>query len=500
MTSEGSAPEQRLHPLSWLFVLVAQLRQFVLPLLALLVFGQRDEYAFWPLIGVGVLALLSVWRYFTYRYRLEPSSIVIRSGLLHRHLREVPFARIHNVALHQSLLHRMFDVAEVRLESAGGARPEAQMQVLKLSDAMALEALVRRGTAPSTSAPADAGADRAAGEARGETLLRLPPMEVVRLGLVSNRGLLVLGGGFAAVSQVNSRLVGNLFEQWGQSLFGYADAHRFDAGVYVLAGASLVLAFVLLLRLFSIALALLGYFGFRLEAHGRRLTVERGLLTRLRSSVPRRRIQAWTLEEGLAHRLLRRRSLHVDTAVGEQPGQPSRGLRELAPIATAGACDALVRHLLPGIAWPPAQWQPLHPRAWLRLALPGVALSLCAGAALCWRFGPWGLLALAWLPWSVFVARRHAQHAGYACAGELLASRRGWWSRHWRFAELDKLQALQWRQSPLDRACGMATLSLDTAGASAWSPPLRLRYLPASEARALFERLGAALSQRPLRW
>ncbi len=135
-----------------------------------------------------------------------------------------------------------------------------------------------------------------------------------------------------------------------------------------------------------------------------------------------------------------------------------------------------------------------------RLAWPGALLSLLATGALCWRFGAWGLLALAWLPWSMFVARRHALNAGYACAGELLASRAGWWSRHWRFAELDKLQALQWRQSPVDRLFGMATLSLDTAGATPLAPPLRVHYLPAGEARELFDRLGTELARRKLRW
>ena len=497
-----SAAEQRLHPLSWLFVLIAQLRQFIVPLLALLLFGQRDQYALWPLLGVGVLALLSVWRYFTYRYRVEDDSIVIRSGLLHRHLRQVPFARIHNVALHQTVLHRAFGVAEVRLESAGGKKPEAQMQVLKLSDALALESLVRhRARAPGAApVPGSDAAQTPPDAGTATTLLRLPPSEVLRLGLVSNRGLLVLGGGFAAVSQINSRLVGNLFEQWGQSLFGWADAHHFGMRDYLLAGVSLALAFVVLLRLFSILLALLQYFGFHLDEYGRRLTVERGLLTRLRTSVPRRRIQAWTLHEGLMHRLLRRRSLHVDTAVGEQAGQQSRGLRELAPIATPQVCDALVTHLLPQLAWPPSRWQPLHERAWLRLAVPGALLSLLACAALCWRFGAWGLLALAWLPWSLFVAQRHAAHAGYACEGELVAARGGWFSRHWRFAEIDKLQALQLARSPLDRLYGMATLSLDTAGASALAPPLRLRYLPEAEARALFERLGRELAGRKLHW
>ncbi len=499
-TTPDAAAERRLHPLSWLFVLLAQLRQFILPLAALLFFGQRDDQALWPLVGVAVLALVSVWQYFTYRYRIDGDSLVVRSGLLHRQLRQVPFARIHNVALHQTLLHRLFGVAEVRLESAGGDKPEAQMRVLRMSDALALEQLVRRRSAAATGEGMAASATAHAADAPARTLLQLPPMEVLRLGLVSNRGLLVLGGGAAALSQVSPRMFSGLFEHWGQTLFGWADAHHFGAQEYLAVGASLVLAFVLLLRAFSMLLALLQYFGFRLDQQGRRLTVERGLLTRLRTSAPRRRIQAWTLHEGLTHRLLRRRSLDVDTAAGGEPGK-QRSLRELAPIATADACDALVRHLLPGAQWPPAQWQPLHRLAWLRLAWPGALIALLVCAAACWRFGAWGLLALAWLPWSGFVAHRHARHAGYACDERLVAVHGGWWSRYWRFAEVDKLQALQLAQSPLDRCCGTATLLLDTAGANnGLVPPLRLHYLPEAEARRVFLQLGEAVAARKLRW
>src|SRR3546814_19700860 len=94
--------------------------------------------------SVGGLAVVAVWRYLTFRYRITADSVVIDSGLLERSRRQVPFSRIHNVAIHQSLLHRLFGVAEVRLESAGGDKPEAQMRVLQLDDAIALEALVRR--------------------------------------------------------------------------------------------------------------------------------------------------------------------------------------------------------------------------------------------------------------------------------------------------------------------------------------------------------------------
>ena len=495
--SDASAAdaEHRLHPMSWLFVLLAQLRQFIVPLVALLVLGRRgaDGNELWPLLGVGMLALVSLWQYFTYRYGVVGDALVVRSGLFERSLRVIPFARIHNVALQQSLLHRVFGVAEVRLESAGGNKPEAEMRVLRLSDALALETLVRERGASATAAP------RAAVGTGASVLLQLPTAEVLRLGLVSNRGMIVVGAAFAAASQFSPRLLPNLFERWGTTLFGWAGERQFGVPEYALAALSLFAAFVLLLRVFSLAIALLQYHGFTLSEHGRRLTVERGLAARWRTSASRRRIQAWTLREGLLHRWLRRRSLEVDTAVAEQQNQP-RALRELAPIATPAECDALIEHLLPKGQWSRLPWQSLPLRHWWRLFLPSVPWVLLAGAALAWRFGGWGALALLWLPWSALAAYRRMRRAGYALGPELVAVRGGWINRHWRFAELDKLQALQLTRGPLDRRCGTATLWLDTAGAGAMAPPLRIRFLAETQAQALYATLSRELARRRLRW
>ena len=492
--------EHRLHPMSWLFVLLAQLKQFIVPLLALLVFGRRSggdaDSELWPLIGVGVLVVVSLWRYATYRYGVHGDSLVVRSGMLERSLRVIPFARIHNVALQQSLLHRVFGVAEVRLESAGGSKPEAEMRVLKLSDAIALEALVRRrGVAPPLAADGS-GVDH---DGQARPLLSLPLAEVLRLGLVSNRGMILVGAASAAVFQFNRQLIPNLFEQWGRSLFGWAGEQHLGPAGYAVAALSLLALLLVVLRLLSVLLALAQYHGFRLSEHGRRLTVERGLLARWRTSASRRRIQAWTLREGLMHRLLGRRSLEVDTAVADDENQ-QRALRELAPIATPEACAALIDNLLPRGEWAQLPWRPLPPRSWWRLFLPVVPFVLLAAALATWQFGAWGALVLLWLPWAAFAARQQAERAAYAIGTELVGVREGWWSRHWRFAELDKLQALQLTRSPIDRRCGTATLWLDTAGAGAMAPALRIRFLPEAEARALYDALSRTLARRPLRW
>jgi putative membrane protein len=489
--------EHRLHPWSWLFVLLQQLRQFIVPLVALAIFGRGND-AIWtgvgPLAAVGVLAAISLLQYFTYRYRVGTDVLSIREGWLHRSLREIPYSRIHNVVLHQSLLHRVFDVAEVRLESAGGQKPEAQMRVLRLDEALALERVVKhRGRQVEADAPQPV-ADR---------LLSLSTAEVVRLGLVSNRGMIVMAAAIGAAWQVfPDRMVANFLERIARQLFGYASHLQLGWASTAVAAVALVAGVLVLLRLLSVALALVQYNGFTLSEEQRRLTVERGLLSRLRTSVAQRRIQAWTLQEGMLHRLLGRRSLRIDTAVAEQQGQESgRALKELAPIATPDACDALVRHLLPQAPWPRQDWNAIPDSAWWRLWLPGAVVVVLATAVLTWRIGgAWGLLPLLWLPWSAYAARQQARRMAYAVDEQTVAIRGGWWSRYWRFAEIDKLQALRLVRSPIDQRLGTASLWLDTAGASGLAPALQIRFLPQAQAQALYRQLGHALARRRMRW
>ena len=502
MQTEAAAeerPERRLHPWSWLFVLVQQLKQFIVPLIALLVFGgSGGAGGFWagigPLIAVGVLVVISVLQYFTYRYRIGRDGLSIREGWLHRSLREIPYSRIHNVVLHQTVLHRLFGVAEVRLESAGGQKPEAQMRVLRLDEALALENLIKhRGQAQDSDAPA----------LQADSLLTLSTAEVVRLGLVSNRGMIVMAAAFGASWQVfPDRLVADYFESFARQVFGYASHLHYGWAATAAAVLALLVLASVLLRLLSVLLALLQYHGFRLSEEQRRLTVERGLLSKLRTSVARRRIQAWTLQEGFLHRLLKRRSLRIDTAVAEQQGKgDQRALKELAPIATPDACDALVRHLLPQAHWPRAEWTALPQSAWWRLFLPSLFfIALLAAVLVPLLETAWGLLPLLWLPWSAYAAIQQARRSGYAVDEQLVAVRGGWWDRYWRFAEIDKLQALRLVRSPMDRRMGTASLWMDTAGANGLAPPLRIRFLPEADARALYSRLSQALARRRMRW
>jgi putative membrane protein len=489
--------ERRLHPMSWLFVLIQQLRQFLVPIVVLFLFGRGDRNDLWGLVSICILGAISLWQYYSYRYSIGEDSLQIRSGLLERSLRQIPFARIHNVGLHQTLLHRIFGVAEVRLESAGGIKPEADMRVLKLEDALALEALVRRrsgaGAVPGISVQ-DASAEA------GDVLHTLSYPEIVRAGLISNRGMLVIGGGFAALSQFSPDLIEEGLNAVVYGLFGVVESY--GRGHEAIAVVAMIVGFVVMIRLFSVVIAVLQYSGFRLEEHGRRLTLERGLLTRMRTSTPRRRIQSWALREGMLHRLFNRRTLEVSTAVLDNGshGQP-RSLRDIAPVALPERCDELIRQLAPRIRWPIVEWRPLHRLTGWRLFIPRLLITTAMAVFGWYKFGELGAtLAALWLPWAAYISWQDARHAGYAIDDTLIAIRSGWWNRKWRFAEIDKLQAVRMGQSPLERSLGMASLLLDTAGGNDMTDPLRLRFLPAADARALYAHLGRKIARSTLRW
>src|SRR3546814_12761720 len=83
--SAGAGPEdgqvRRRHPMSWLFVLLQQLKQFGVPLLVLVFLGRGDRNQLRSLVAVGGFARVAVWPYRTFRSRIPHDSGANGSGL-----------------------------------------------------------------------------------------------------------------------------------------------------------------------------------------------------------------------------------------------------------------------------------------------------------------------------------------------------------------------------------------------------------------------------------
>jgi putative membrane protein len=491
----SAATERRLHPLSWLFVLGTQMRSMALPLVALLLFGKGDWWVFAGLLGAVVVALYALIYSFSFRYRIGERELLVRAGIFSRTERHVPYERIQNIVQKRNLLHQLFDVTELRLESAGGSEPEAVMNVITLKAAAELEAVLKRRGADATLAVAEGGDEIAPWHV-------LSAGDLLRLGLLNNRGWVIVGALSALVwqfSEDNSwnpmkayyRFAGEVFGAWTHAFAGYT-----ARALSVLAIAVIVL---LLVKLLSIVMAFLTFHRFRLAGDDVRLSTAAGLLTRHVASARRDKIQRLIIGEGWLARRLGRRWLSCEVAAGAQVEADAENealrLRWLAPVGTADQIDTIIARVMPGLDFARLEWKPLHPRAWRRMfnaALFWWSIFLVPAVLFVshWMLVP----AAAIVGWSWLHARGWARFAAYACDGDYVAFRAGWLHRQWTVAAIGKGQTVSISHSPFDRRRGMHTVGMDTAGARLSSFSLSVPYLPTDEAAALAETLRQRIS------
>ena len=467
-------------------------------------------------------ALAAVARYLSFRVRYESSELIIRSGILFRNERHVPYTRIQNLEAVRNIFHRAFGVVEVMVENAAGKDPEARISVLPLA---AFEEMRRRvfegrtqAAAPSVALadpdqlPVASAQAPAVPTASQVPLLTLSLRELLLCGFIENRGLVVIG------------TIYGFFWQWGpigdswRRLFGdesYATGRVRDTmrGVasgnwppveqiaVLLAG---VVGLLVIVRVVSMAWAAFRLYGFRLTVAGQDLRSEFGLFTRVASTTPLRRIQTMTIRESPLHRLVKRVSIRVQTAgSGGGPGAPGGGIERewLAPIIPVSALPAFVDIVLPDLHLAAMDWQAVHPRAFRRAVKPAIVLAVTIAAALAAAMGWWALGVLpVTLAWFVLAARKHVDHLGWAATDDLVVFRSGWLWRITTVARVAKIQAVTLRESPFDRRSAMARVRVDTAGGRDPSHRVDIPYLPHAIARDLHRRLALGAAETEFKW
>jgi putative membrane protein len=264
--------------------------------------------------------------------------------------------------------------------------------------------------------------------------------------------------------------------------------------------AATLIVLLVVFRLLSAAWMSVTYWGFRLTRSGDDLRCEYGLLTRVASTVPVRRIQKLTVGEGPWHRLVGRVSLQVQTA-GGQAGEGGESARTwLAPLVHRSALAELIASILPEAAADP-DWQPVHPRGVRREFVGMMVVVVPVAASLAWTLGWWALaLVPLLLAWSLFYAQRTVAALRWAVSEEAVHFANGWIWRRVLTAPLTKVQVVSRHEGPFDRRHGMASVSADTAGRQMSGYAIDIPYLAAPVAVALAQRLSAAAARTPFRW
>jgi len=115
--------------------------------------------------------------------------------------------------------------------------------------------------------------------------------------------------------------------------------------------------------------------------------------------------------------------------------------------------------------------------------------------------GRWALLALplaALLGW--IQGRLLVQYTQYALSSSAIFFRSGWWNRQMSVARFSKIQAVATGATPFDRRNRMASVSIDTAGATRIGHAVDIPYLEQAVASSLAGRLYGEAVQTDFYW
>ena len=510
--------EQRLHPISMLFAFGSSLKAFALPGLGVLIAGRSTSrnndfpnWEFWIMLLLIPAFLHALANYLSYRIRYDSTELVIRSGILFRNQRHIPYARIQNLEAVRNLFHRLFDVVEVRVENAAGKEPEASISVLPMSafEEMRQRVFAGRAEAGVAHAPEPDVAHSVPSPAAAQPLLRLGLGDLLLCGFIENRGMVLIAAAygflweFGPLPRLWARIVDEDLPQAGlvRDVLLTLEAGRwpsFDQITFILAGLIGLLAFV---RIVSMIWAVVRLYGFRLDRAGDDLRTEFGLFTRIASTTPLSRIQTVIVREGPLHRWFKRVSVRVETAGASRAGKPDGGMERewLAPIIRSSELPGLMRHILPALDADAIDWQPVHPRAFRRAVKPAIALALTLAAVSALAIGWFSLAVLPLsLAWFVIAARKRINYMRWSATGDLVVFRTGWFWRVMTVARVAKVQSVTQYESPFDRRTAMARVRVDTAGAGMHR--IDIPYLPADVASSLHHQLSNAAAATDFRW
>lgn len=266
-------------------------------------------------LGAVVLWAVLSWR--ATRYRVTRDVLHLHSGVLFRQQRQVRLDRLQAIDVVQPLVARLFGLAELKLEVAGGSGSDARLAYLRLPEAEQVRAALL----------AHAAGVRYEGERAPEaperTLVTLP-LERLLESLARSAGAVVFAVFVVAI------LVLSVLGYWWASLTLLPTALAAVGAVWV---------------------AVSGSYGFRVAASPDGLRVRRGLLDTRAQTVPPGRVQAVSLTQPLLWRGRDWWRLQVNVAgyAGDEAKAQS-GL--LMPVATRHEALLLLAQVFPDVFRP----------------------------------------------------------------------------------------------------------------------------------------------------
>lgn len=457
------------------------------PILLGLLIGRKssDNFTQYLLIAVLVFAAFnligSVMTFFRFYFSLDENSILIDKGVLKRTKVNIPFERIQTVNLQQNLLHQMFGVVSLEIDTAGANKSEMTIDALKKEDAEAIRQFILEEKNQILGQK-----DQVAGEIVHEekeeekggekTLLQLSFSDLLKIGLSQNHlksMALLFAFAFSILNEISSTLGDDLVEE---QLSGF-ESYFINSG-WAMALGALISVFIISF-LYSMMSTILVNFELKMSIRGQELKLFKGLLNREEISINTSKVQILSWSNNPVRRLFRMHTITLAQA----------GSAEATALQTKIKIPGAYLQHIRQIAWlvfpkDYVRTEQKHPVSHLLkyriIIFAGLVPAMVASAAGYYFLDAKALFFLLWLPILIFGAELYHKKRSFEINDELLKNNKGIFGNHREMVHLYKVQAVKVTQSWYQRRKNLANIDIYTAAG-----PLKIPFISIQQAEAI---------------
>lgn len=453
---------QRQSPVALLFIIWRILKESWIAIL--LVFGKYlfrdaeqtkskfDDNAIYYALGFFVFILLirinQLIQFFRFRIYVQGGELIVISGVLSKTQTILPLERVQSVHLKQNYLHRFTNTCGLKLETAGSAHTEVEIDAIDLHKAMALQQILQKQTHAVVS-----------GEKQEvpASILGISTADVLKLAISENHIKTLLLILFFALARLDDL----------RQYFGVDTEKVIGDGVDKVLSASqlwvlLICAVLTLTLAVSFARVLIRYYAMQLRISEKGFQMQWGFLQTQQKMLLHNKVQMLSWNSNWVRGLLGIRILRFFMA-GEDIVKDGQWIR--LPVLQQ---DVLRKIIAPyQSVWPAENSAPHkvhHAYGWRMTVLIGLpaCVLLCIPIYL-WK--PWlvafPILALMYYAISNLIAQRNFR---YWYNHQTIQCTKGVWGREHVLLNFERVQHVEIKTSPYLRAKQLATLVLHTAG------------------------------------
>lgn len=460
---------QRLHPAAIIFYFIRILRESVFAIILGFITFKDESFVYFILILAAILIvflIISALSWYRFTYQVAEDDLRIEYGIIIRKKRYISKNRIQSIDLTAGVIHRIFKLAKVQIETAGsGNSAEASLKAVKREEGERLRSELKNVQ----HVEPDAKTENTANPAFQISFKRL-----FLAGSTSGSVGVILAFFFFAFSQMEQFIPERFYENTVEWVIGLSVALIIGLGIILL----------ILLWIFGIAGTIIKYGNFTITKNNDELFITRGLLEKKQLTLPLRRIQAIGIQESVTRQPLGYVTIFAEVAGGSvEKGEDFSTV--LFPIMKKKEVPNFLRELLPEYAAQPEEFTELPKRARKFYLVRSMLLIVLIAASVTYFFPQFSWLPIVFVFASLYLGVLRYRDGGYYIKDKCLMIRYRNFSKMTMIMYHKRVQSFERKQHSIHKKQELATTKLSIIGKYGAGKHYTLKELDEADANRL---------------